>query len=173
MNRRAFLSLLALSPFLAAGCGGGTSVNNLTGGGSAVVTGTNRSVVAFGPSDAPAAERVFYNGARTVRASNNIVLTGSDFGGGSVGLPIPIPGFSTLSRYAISFADEPDVQSDLSVAGGGNQLTGNLYVPEELLTPTERVKPRRVQVYDRLERRFIPFSPAELATVTFQITGGE
>ena len=172
MNRRAFLPLLALSPLLAAGCGSGTSVNNITGGGSAIVTGTNRSVVAFGPGDPAAAERVFYNGARTVRTSAGIVLTGSDFGGGSVGLPIPIPGFPTLSRYAISFADEPDVQSDLSVAGGGNQLTGNLHVPEELLTPSERVKPRLIKVYDRLERRYIPFSPAELATITIQITGG-
>lgn len=166
MDRRAFLSASLMLPIaLTAGCGSG-STNNIVGGENAVITGTNRSTLTFGPT-VNTTSHLFFNGSRTVWTTS-IVLTGSDFGAGAVALPIPVPGFSTLSRYAISFVDEPDVQSDLTVGGGGTQLIGTLYVPAELVTTSTLSVPRRVQVYDRLSRKYIPFTPVELATVGVQ-----
>lgn len=166
MDRRAFLSASLMLPIaLTAGCGS-SSTNNIVGGDNAVITGTNRSALTFGPTR-DTTSHLFYNGSRTVWTTS-IVLTGSDFGAGAVTLPIAVPGFNTLSRYAISFVDEPDVQSDLTVGGGGTQLTGALYVPAELVTTSELPVPRQIQVYDRLSRKYIPFSPIALATVNVQ-----
>lgn len=164
MDRRAFV--LSLSSLALVGCGGGSKS---VGGESAIVTGNNRTVAEF-DSGNRLALRTFSNGQYMVYSSA-IILTGSGFEAGFVELNPRVPGFSALTRYAVSFVELPFVRSDLNVRANGTQLDGQFFVPVEVTTPAERVKPHQIQLLDRISNRLIPFASPELAIVTFQFTG--